>query len=74
MATGTLSESAGLSDSLDDSDPLKEDIDDFISHFEEWRTYSRRQGVAELIQRLYADTAYVTSSRPCPAVTFVRLT
>lgn len=48
-----------FSDSLDDSDPLKEDIDDFISHFEEWRTYSRRQGVAELIQRLYADTAYV---------------
>ena len=48
-----------FSDSLDEADPLKEDIDDFISHFEEWRTYSRRQGVAELIQRLYADTAYV---------------
>lgn len=48
-----------FSDSLDEADPLKADIDDFISHFEEWRTYSRRQGVAELIQRLYADTAYV---------------
>lgn len=48
-----------FSDSLDAADPLKEDIDDFIMHFEEWRTYSRRQGVAELIQRLYADTAYV---------------
>ena len=27
--------------------------------FDSWRTYSRRHGVAELLQRLYDDTAYV---------------
>lgn len=60
MGDGTLwQQLPAFSASLPDTEPLKEDIDDFIAHFEEWRTYSRRQGVAELIQRLYADTAYV---------------
>ena len=48
-----------FSASLDEDDPLREDIEEFIVQFEDWRTYSRRQGVAELIQRLYSDTAYV---------------
>ena len=30
-----------------------------MAAFDSWRTYSRRHGVAELLQRLYDDTAYV---------------
>lgn len=32
----------------------------FMDQVEQWRTFSRRQGVAELIQRIYHDTAYYT--------------
>lgn len=32
----------------------------FADHLDQWRTFSRRQGVAELIQRIYHDTAYYT--------------
>ena len=37
----------------------KEDLQQFMTAFDSWRTYSRRHGVAELLQRLYDDTAYV---------------
>lgn len=37
----------------------KEDLQQFMAAFDSWRTYSRRHGVAELLQRLYDDTAYV---------------
>ena len=46
---------ASLPDSVDE----KEDLQQFMAAFDSWRTYSRRHGVAELLQRLYDDTAYV---------------
>ncbi|WP_294024537.1 helicase-exonuclease AddAB subunit AddA [uncultured Megasphaera sp.] len=46
---------ASLPDGVDE----KEDLQQFIAAFDSWRTYSRRHGVAELLQRLYDDTAYV---------------
>lgn len=46
---------ASLPDGVDE----KEDLQQFMSAFDSWRTYSRRHGVAELLQRLYDDTAYV---------------
>jgi ATP-dependent helicase/nuclease subunit A len=33
-------------------------LQNFREHMEEWRTFSRRSGVANLLQRLYTDTAY----------------
>lgn len=45
--------------SLADGVDEKEDLQQFIAAFDSWRTYSRRHGVAELLQRLYDDTAYV---------------
>ncbi len=38
---------------------LQDDILAFLDHLDAWRTFSRRHGVAELMQRLYDDTAYV---------------
>lgn len=46
---------ASLPDGVDE----KEDLQQFMDNFDLWRTYSRRHGVAELLQRLYDDTAYV---------------
>lgn len=46
---------ASLADGVDE----KEDLQQFMASFDSWRTYSRRHGVAELLQRLYDDTAYV---------------
>lgn len=46
---------ASLPDGVDE----KEDLQQFMAAFDSWRTYSRRHGVAELLQRLYDDTAYV---------------
>lgn len=46
---------ASLPDGVDE----KEDLQQFVAAFDSWRTYSRRHGVAELLQRLYDDTAYV---------------
>ena len=46
---------ASLADGVDE----KEDLQQFMAAFDSWRTYSRRHGVAELLQRLYDDTAYV---------------
>lgn len=46
---------ASLLDGVDE----KEDLQQFMAAFDSWRTYSRRHGVAELLQRLYDDTAYV---------------
>lgn len=46
---------ASLPDGVDE----KEDLQQFTAAFDSWRTYSRRHGVAELLQRLYDDTAYV---------------
>lgn len=46
---------ASLPDGVDE----KEDLQQFMAVFDSWRTYSRRHGVAELLQRLYDDTAYV---------------
>lgn len=46
---------ASLPDGVDE----KEDLQQFMAAFYSWRTYSRRHGVAELLQRLYDDTAYV---------------
>lgn len=46
---------ASLPDGVDE----KEDLQQFMDTFDSWRTYSRRHGVAELLQRLYDDTAYV---------------
>lgn len=46
---------ASLPDGVDE----KEDLQQFMAAFDSWRTYSRRRGVAELLQRLYDDTAYV---------------
>lgn len=46
---------ASLPDGVDE----KEDLQQFMVAFDSWRTYSRRHGVAELLQRLYDDTAYV---------------
>lgn len=46
---------ASLADGVDE----KEDLQQFMTSFDSWRTYSRRHGVAELLQRLYDDTAYV---------------
>lgn len=46
---------ASLPDGVDE----KEDQQQFMAAFDSWRTYSRRHGVAELLQRLYDDTAYV---------------
>lgn len=46
---------ASLPDGVDE----KEDLQQFMDAFDSWRTYSRRHGVAELLQRLYDDTAYV---------------
>ena len=46
---------ASLPDGVDE----KEDLQQFMTAFDSWRTYSRRHGVAELLQRLYDDTAYV---------------
>lgn len=45
--------------SLPDGVEEKEDLQQFMAAFDSWRTYSRRHGVAELLQRLYDDTAYV---------------
>lgn len=45
--------------SLPDGVDEKEDLQQFMAAFDSWRTYSRRHGVAELLQRLYDDTAYV---------------
>lgn len=45
---------ASLPDGVDE----KEDLQQFMAAFDSWRTYSRH-GVAELLQRLYDDTAYV---------------
>ena len=44
---------------LPEGDDKKEDLLQFMETFDSWRTYSRRHGVAELLQRLYDDTAYV---------------
>jgi ATP-dependent helicase/nuclease subunit A len=44
---------------LPDGVDEKEDLQQFMAAFDSWRTYSRRHGVAELLQRLYDDTAYV---------------
>lgn len=33
-------------------------VQQFLRQFEEWRTYGRRHGVAELIWRLFTDTSY----------------
>lgn len=38
----------------------RQNVARFIEHLDQWRTFSRRQGVAELIQRIYHDTAYYT--------------
>lgn len=38
----------------------KHAVERFIDQIGQWRTFSRRQGVAELIQRIYHDTAYYT--------------
>lgn len=46
---------ASLPDGVDE----KEDLQQFMTAFDSWSTYSRRHGVAELLQRLYDDTAYV---------------
>ena len=46
---------ASLPDGVDE----KEDLQQFMAAFDSRRTYSRRHGVAELLQRLYDDTAYV---------------
>lgn len=46
---------ASLPDGVDE----KEDLQQFMAAFDSWRTYSRRHGVAELLQCLYDDTAYV---------------
>lgn len=46
---------ASLPDGVDE----KEDLQQFMAAFDSWRTYSRRHGVAELLQRLYDDKAYV---------------
>lgn len=46
---------ASLPDGVDE----KEELQQFMAAFDSWRTYSRRHGVAELLQRLYDDTAYV---------------
>lgn len=46
---------ASLPDGVDE----EEDLQQFMAAFDSWRTYSRRHGVAELLQRLYDDTAYV---------------
>ncbi len=46
---------ASLPDGVDE----KENLQQFMTAFDSWRTYSRRHGVAELLQRLYDDTAYV---------------
>lgn len=46
---------ASLPDGVDE----KEDLQQFMAAFDSWSTYSRRHGVAELLQRLYDDTAYV---------------
>lgn len=46
---------ASLPDGVDE----KEDLQQFMAAFDSWRTYSRRHGVAELLQRLYDDTVYV---------------
>lgn len=46
---------ASLPDGVDE----KENLQQFMAAFDSWRTYSRRHGVAELLQRLYDDTAYV---------------
>lgn len=46
---------ASLPDGVDE----KEDLQQFMAAFDSWRTYSRCHGVAELLQRLYDDTAYV---------------
>lgn len=46
---------ASLPDGVDE----KEDLQQFMAAFDSWHTYSRRHGVAELLQRLYDDTAYV---------------
>lgn len=46
---------ASLPDGVDE----KEDLQQFMAAFDSWRMYSRRHGVAELLQRLYDDTAYV---------------
>ena len=46
---------ASLPDGVDE----KEDLQQFMAAFDSWRTYSRRHGVAELLQRLHDDTAYV---------------
>ncbi|WP_292018308.1 helicase-exonuclease AddAB subunit AddA [Megasphaera sp. UBA4382] len=39
----------------EDATPLR----DFMRHLEQWRTFSRRASVAELLQRLYEDTGYI---------------
>ena len=46
---------ASLPDGVDEKEALQQ----FMAAFDSWRTYSRRHGVAELLQRLYDDTAYV---------------
>lgn len=46
---------ASLPDGVDE----KEDLQQFMAAFDSWRTYSCRHGVAELLQCLYDDTAYV---------------
>lgn len=33
-------------------------LENFCARLQNWRTFSRRNGVAELLQKLYADTAY----------------
>ena len=53
---------ASLPDGVDE----KEDLQQFMAAFDSWRTYSRRHGVAELLQRLYDDTAYVDFVGPMP--------
>lgn len=58
--TGTLWQNLpAFVDSLPDGTDRKEELQQFIEDFDSWRTYSRRHGVAELLQRLYDDTAYV---------------
>lgn len=39
----------------DEAAPLQ----DFMRHLEQWRTFSRRASVAELLQQLYLDTGYI---------------
>jgi ATP-dependent helicase/nuclease subunit A len=57
--TGTLWQLLpAFCDSQGDAE-LQKKIDDFRSSLEQWRTYSRRNSVAELLQRIYDDTAFV---------------